>query len=117
MAEIKINHAQIASVQARINQDLAHHFHVVADTWVEDSSTNYINQVCNLVRESTEGLASAVYQFNTYINSLSEHFQEKDNQLASAIKGVTVQAVPSAKQQAAQQKQKAKASKTYKKLP
>lgn len=115
--KIKIDHSQISSIQARINQDLAHYFIATADSWVEDSSTKYINGACEAIQESTKGLASGIYNFNNYLNSISEHFKDKDTKLAGEIEGVTFKAVPSAKQQAAQKKKKAKTSTTYKILP
>ena len=112
MNKIKIDHSQISSIQARINQDLAHYFIATAD-----SSTKYINGACEAIQESTKGLASGIYNFNNYLHSISEHFKDKDTKLAGEIEGVTFKAIPSAKQQAAQKKQKAKTSTTYKILP
>ncbi|RSJ58039.1 hypothetical protein D8808_00390 [Streptococcus gordonii] len=114
---IQINPETMTSVQAKFDRTLGNTFQVDVSTWIDDSSTHPLELTCETILQSTESLAETIVNFNDYLDSIANEFKEKDNKLASVISNVTIKTIPSTKQQAAQKKQKAKTSTTYKILP
>lgn len=118
MNKIEIKPGRIESIQATIDQETLQNFNIIESIqMVDDSSTAVMNALRNEIRDSTNGLGEAVENFNNYLNQIAQHFRKKDGALAGEIEAVTFKSIPTAKQQAAQKKQKAKTSTTYKILP
>ena len=117
MSQIQVNHRTIQSSNANFNVQLATPYTAAFAGYVQDSSTQYLEAASDTIQKSTENLGESIKNFTDYINSVAEYFKSKDSTLAKEISSVTVRAVPSSKQQAAQKKQQAKTSTTYKILP
>ena len=109
MSGIKIDKDTISSY-------IKESFKTGAHTWVDDSSTKKIDKCNELVQNATDGLADAIYQFNTFLNDVSHEFTRKDNALSKHIQSITINNVESISQQNQQKKNGIKKTASYKKL-
>ena len=116
MSGIKIDKDTISYHQANFNSYIKDSFKTGAHTWVDDSSTGKIDKCNELVQNATDGLADAIYQFNTFLNNVSHEFTRKDNALSKHIKSITINNVEGISQQNQQKKNGIKKTASYKKL-